>query len=101
MARPLTLILKTTSLTGLSIILQLLINIVDEDKFGEGKSSSNKTNLSNLSALKNFIGAGYLTSKGAKRGNGNNKKGVKAARGSNYLISGTKNAFNLLRHAFI
>ena len=52
--------------------------------------------------------AGYLTFKGAKKGSrnlnnsgGNNKKGVKATRGSNYLTLGAKKAFNLLRHAFI
>ena len=62
-----TLMLKTTSSTSLSTILQLFIDMADKDKVGGSKSSGNKTNLSNLSALKESTGAGYLTSKGAKK----------------------------------
>ena len=36
--------LKTLSLTDLSIILQS-IDVADEDKVGDGESGSNKTNL--------------------------------------------------------
>ena len=65
-----------------------------------GKNGGNGTNLSNLSALIRSTGAGYLTSGCAKRGGGNNKKGVKAAKGSDYLTPAAKKAFNHLRHAF-
>ena len=70
-----------------------------EDEFGE--SGGNETNLSNLSTSTRSTGAGYLTSGGVKRGNGNTKKGVKVARGFDYLIPAAKKAFNHLRHAFI
>ena len=74
--------------------------MADEDKVGDGQSNGNETNLSNLSMSKRSTGAGYLTSRGAKRGNGNTKKGVKAARGFDYLTSAAKKAFNYLQHAF-
>ena len=83
---------------GLSTISQSLIDAADENKVD--KSDGNETNLSNSSVLKKSTGAGYLTSKGAKRGNSNTKKSVKPARDSNYLIPDTKKAFNLLQHAF-
>ena len=89
--------LRTSSLTGLSTILQL-IDVADEDKVGE--SGDNGTNLSNPSTSTRSTRAGYLTSKGAKKGDGNTKKGVKAARGSDYLTLAAKKAFNSLRHAF-
>ena len=43
---------------------------------------------------------GYLTSGGAKKGGGNTKKDVKAAKGCNYLTLVTKKVFNRLLHAF-
>ena len=77
------------------------------DKDEVSKSSSNETNLLNLSASKKSTRAGYLTSKDVKKGGnnpkksgGNTKKGIKAAKRSNYLIPGAKKPFNLLRHAF-
>ena len=89
------------------IVLQLLINIIDNDGFDEGEGGGNKTNLSNSSAFKKSIRAGYLTSKSAEKGGGNSKsgggntkKGVKANKSSDYLTSGAKKTFNLLRHAF-
>ena len=57
-------------------------------------------NLLNPSASKRSTGAGYLISKGAKRGAGNTKKGVKAARVPNYLTLAAKKAFNYLKHIF-
>ena len=72
--------------------------MADADKVGE--SGGNGTNLSNPSASTRSIGAGYLTSEGAKRGGGNTKKGVKAARGSDYLIPVAKKAFDHIWHAF-
>ena len=86
--------LKTSSFTGLSTIWQSSINEVDEDEVDGGESCGNKKNLSNPSMSKN------LTLKDAKRGGGNIKKGVKAARGYDYLTPDIKNAFNYLRHAF-
>ena len=83
------------------IVLQSLIDAADDDEVGEDKNNRNKTNLSNSSASKKSIGAGYLTSKGAKKVGSNTKKVVKAVRGSNYLTSDAKKAFNLLRHVFI
>ena len=77
-----------------------MIDAADEDEIGRSKSGGNKTSLSNPSTSKKSIGAGYLTFRGAKRGGGNTEKGFKAARGSEYLISDTKKAFNHLRHAF-
>ena len=91
--------LRTLSLTGSSTILQS-INVVDEDEFGDSESGGNETDLSNLSTLKISIKAGYLTSEGAKKGGGNTKKGVKAARGPNYLNPAAKKAFNYWRHVF-
>ena len=88
------------SLTALSIILQL-INEANDDKFGDGESGGNETNLSNLFASKKATKAGYLTSGGAKKGGSNTKKGVKAARAPYYLNPATKKVFNYLRHAFI
>ena len=89
--------LKTSSPIGLSTILQS-IDVTDEDKVGE--SGGNKTNLSSLSASTRSTGAGYLTFGGAKKGSGNTKKGVKAARGFDCLTLVTKKAFNHLRHVF-
>ena len=74
------------------------INVANKDEFGD--SGSNRTNLSNLSASTRSTGAGYITSRGAKRGVGNTKKGVKAAKDSDYLTTAAKKAFNHLRHAF-
>ena len=90
------------------IVLQSLIDAMGKNEAGGGKDGGNKTNLLNSSILKESIRAGYLTSKGVKKceikpnsGGGNTKKNFKAARGSDYLISSAKNAFNLLRHAII
>ena len=96
-ARSLISMLKTSSLIGSSTILQS-IDVGDKDEVGE--NGGDKINLSNLSALTRSTGAVYLNSGGAKRGGGNTKKGVKAARGSDYLIPAAKKAFNHLRHAF-
>ena len=74
--------------------------MADKNKVGDSESSGNEINLSNLSALKKSTRAGYLTSGGAKKGSGNSKKGVKAARGPNYLNLAVKKVFNYLRHAF-
>ena len=78
-----------------------------KNEVDRGKIISNETNLSNLSISKTFNKAGVLIFKGAKRGgvnltnsNGNTKKGVKAARGFDYLTSGAKKAFNFLWHMF-
>ena len=92
--------LKTLSLTGSSTILQSLINAANEDKVGRNESGGNKTNLSNLFASKKSTGAGYLIFESAKKGCGNIKKGVKAARGSDYPTENTKKAFNYSRYAF-
>ena len=93
----LTSMLRTTSLTGSSTILQSLIDAAHKDEIGEGENSGHETNLSNLSASKRSIKAGYLTFKSAKKGgnspksgSGNSKKVVKDASGSNYLISDAK-----------
>ena len=91
--------LKILSPTSSSTILQS-INAADKNEVGDGKSGGNETNLSNSSMSKKSFGAGYLTSGGAKKGGGNTKKGVKAAKGPNYLNSAAKKAFNHLRHAF-
>ena len=72
--------------------------MTDEDEVD--KSGGDETNLSNSSASMKSTGAGYLTSGSTKRGNGNSKKGVKAARGFDYLTPATKKTFNYLRHAF-
>ena len=89
--------LRTSSLTGLLTILQS-IDMADEDKVD--KNDGNETNLSNSSAFRRSIWAGYLTFRNAKRGGCNTKKGVKAARDSDYLTLAVKNAFNHSRHAF-
>ena len=89
--------LKTLSLIGSSTILQS-IDMADEDEVIE--SNGNRTSLSNSSASTRSTKAGYLTPKGAKRGGGNIKKDVKAAKGSDYLTSATKKAFNHLWHSF-
>ena len=86
-AGPLTSMLKFSSPTCLSTILQL-IDMVDEDEIGE--SGGDGTNLSNPSASTKFTRAGYLIFAGAKRGGGNTKKSVKAAKDSDYLIPAAK-----------
>ena len=95
--------LKTTSLTGSSAILQSLIDTADKDEVGRVKNSGNKTNLSNPSPSKKSIGVGYLTFEGAKKGDKNPKrgghnivKGVEAAKGFNYLNLVAKKTFNHL-----
>ena len=93
--------LKTKSLTSLSITLQLLINKADEDAVGRSESGGNKTNLSNPSTSKRSTKIDYLTSKDNKRGSGNIKKGIEAARGFDYLTPNSKKAFNHLQHTFI
>ena len=90
--------LRTKSLTGSSTILQLLVDMANKDEVGGSESSSNETNLSNLSMLKKSTKTGFLISKSAKRGGGNTKNGVKANRSSDYLIPNAKRAFNHLRH---
>ena len=66
--------LKITSLTGLSVILQLLINVVSKKTIG---SSGNEKKIpSILFTFKKLTRAGYLT-------------------------SGARKTFNYLRHAFI
>ena len=57
-AGPPTSLLRTSSLTGSSTILQS-IDVADEDEIGE--SGGNRMNLSNLSALTKSTKAGYLT----------------------------------------
>ena len=91
--------LKISNSTSSSTILQS-INAANEDEFSDGESDGNKTNLSNSSTSKRFIRAGYLTLRGTKKGGGNTKNNGIAARGSDYLNSTAKKAFNYLRHAF-
>ena len=55
------------SFIGSSSILQLSINVADGDEVGRGEIGGNKTNLLNPSVSKKSTGAGYLTSKGAKK----------------------------------
>ena len=93
--------LRATSFTCLSTMLQSLIDTADEDKVDADKSDSNETNLSNPFASKRSIEAGYLTFEGVKKGGNNSKKGggntkksIKAARGFDYLTSEAKKAFN-------
>ena len=74
------------------------MDVADEDEFD--KSDGNRTNLSNPPTLTRSTGAGYFTFGGIKRSGGNTKKGVKAAKGSDYVIPAAKKAFNHLRHAF-
>ena len=80
---------------------------MDKDEVGEGKSSGNKTNLSNPSTSKRSTKASYLTSKGVKKWVNNPKKTgdnikncVKAVGDFHYLIPNAKKAINYLRHAF-
>ena len=89
------------------IFLQLSMNVLGNNKIGRSKGGGNETNSSNSSISKKSTRADCLTFKSAKKGGansnsggGNTKKGVKAARGFDYLTPGTKKAFNLLRHAF-
>ena len=89
------------------MVLKLLIDAVSNNKIDGGKNIGNKTNLSNSFASKKFIRADYLIFKCIKKsgGNSNNsgnntKKGVKIARGSDYLTLGNKKAFNCLWHTF-
>ena len=81
--------------------------MADEEKVGESESDGNETNLLNFFASKKSTGAGYLNSVGTKkggvnlkRGSGNTKNSVKAARKSNYLTLYVKKAFNHLQHTF-
>ena len=74
------------------IILQSSIDVAGDNEVGRDKGGGNKTNLSNLYSSKKSTRVGDLTSKGTKKGgsnlnsDGNNtKKGVKAARGFDYL----------------
>ena len=90
------------------IFLQSSIDVSGNNRDDGGENGGNKTNLSNSSTSKMFIGTGYLTFQGAKKGGGNPnsnsgniKKSVKAAKGSNYLTPSAKKTFNLLQHAFI
>ena len=96
-ARPLTSMLKTLSLTGSSTISQS-IDVSDEDEVDE--SGGNGINLSNPSMSTRSTGADYLTSEDAKRGGGNTNKCVKSARGSDYPTPAAKKTFNHLVHAF-
>ena len=90
------------------IILQSSIDVLKDNKIDGGEIGSNKTKLSNSSASKKSTKTGYPTFKDAKKGGGkpnsnggNIKKDVEATWGSDYLTSGTKKAFNLLKHTFI
>ena len=98
-AGPLTSMLKNSNLTISSTISQS-IDMANENEVHDGESKDNETNLSNLSVSKRSIKADYLISKGAKRGGGNTKKCVKAAKGPDYLNLATKKAFNHLWHTF-
>ena len=91
--------LRILSFTGSYTILQS-IDMADENKIGGGKNNDNKTNLSKLFTSKKSTKAGYLTSRGAKKGGGNTKKDVEVTRDSDYLIPAIKKAFNHLRYAF-
>ena len=88
--------LKTLDTTGSSTILYY-IDVADEDEVGE--SGGNRTNLSNPSVRSTR--ARYLTSEGIKKDGGNTKKGVKAAKNSDYLTLAFKKSFNHLQHTFI
>ena len=99
--------LRIISPTSLSTILQLLIDMADKYKVNRSENGGNKTNLSNLFTSKRSTGASYLTFGGAKkdgdnpkRGGGNTKKGVKSAKGSNYLTSDAQKTFNHLQYTF-
>ena len=89
--------LKTLNTTGSSTISQL-IDVADEDEIGE--NSVNRTNLSNSFVSKRSTDMGYLIFKGTKKGAGNTKNNVKAARGFDYLTPAAKKAFNHLCQAF-
>ena len=91
---------KTSSFASSSTILPLLIDAVDEDEVNRNKNGANETILLNLSASKRSTGASYPTFRGAKKGDGNTKKGVKTAKNSNYLTPDIKKTFNYLWHAF-
>ena len=100
--------LRITIFIGSLTILQSSIDMAEKNEVGGGESDGNETNLSNPSASKKSTKAEYLTSGGAKKGGnnpkmggGNTKKGVEAARSSDYLTLDAKKAFNHLRHAFI
>ena len=100
--------IKIMNFISWSTILQLFLDAADENEVGRIKSGGNEINLSNLSASKGSNESAHLISKNAKKDNsntnsgGNNtKKSVQAAKGSNYLIPGTKKASNHLQHAFI
>ena len=99
-AKPLTSILRTSSLTTLSTILQS-IDVGDEDEVGWGESGIDDINLLNPLASKRSIEPDYLTFKGTKKSDDNTKKGVRAARNSDYLTLAAKKAFNNLYHTFI
>ena len=81
---------RTLSPTSSSTISQLSINAANKDEVGGVKIGGNETNLSNPFTSKKFTKAGYLIFKSAKKSDGNTKKCVKAARGSNYLIPDIK-----------
>ena len=85
--------------TGLSTILQS-IDVADRDEFDGDESSGNETNLSNPSTSKRSTRMRYPTSKGAKTSGSNTKKGVTAAKDSDYLSPATKKLFNHLWYAF-
>ena len=64
--------------------------MADEDEVDNSKNDGNETNLSNLSASKVSIKAGYPTFAGAKKGGNNTKKVVKAAKSPDYLTAAAK-----------
>ena len=68
--------------------------MAEENEISDDESCGNETNLSNLSASKRSIRAGYLTFGGVKKGNGNTKKIIKAVKSPNYLTPAAKKAFN-------
>ena len=94
--------LGTISLTGLSTVLQSLIDEADKDKVGGDKTGSHETRFLSISFTSNkkSTGIGYLIFS-VKKGNQAAKKGGKGARSSKYLTLGTKKTFNLLWHMFI
>ena len=98
-AGPLISMFKISSPTGSSTILKS-IDAADENKFIDNESGGNEKNLLNPSTSKKSIRAGYLTSGGVKKSDGNTKKGVKAAKGFDYLILAPKKAFNHLWYRF-
>ena len=70
--------LKTTSFTGSSTILQSLIDVADENKVDRSKSGGNETKILSPSSISN-----------------------KKSTGLGYLTFGTKKTFNLLLYIFI